>query len=69
MFEYQAKCQKVFNWWDHRMVATLAGTRAARFLERIDGMDEAGAQLLIAKATGNFRRGNEPGRHSKTGRI
>jgi hypothetical protein len=40
------------------VVTTLAGKEAARFLARVDA-DPGAAQLLMAKATGNFKRGNE----------
>jgi hypothetical protein len=47
-----------------KVVTTLAGKEAARFLARVDGADRDQAQLVMAKATGNFKRGNErqPGR-------
>jgi hypothetical protein len=41
------------------VVTTLAGKDAARFLARLDGADATRAQLAMAKATGNFKRGNE----------
>jgi len=64
VFEYRATSNgKVFISWDHRVVVTLVGNDAARFLERIDGADEESAQLLMARSTGNFRRGNE--KHQK----
>ncbi len=42
----------------HRHVVTLAGERAAAFRAALEepGADE---QLLMAKATGTFKRGNE----------
>jgi hypothetical protein len=47
-----------------KVVTTLAGKEAARFLTRVDGADPDQAQMAMAKATGNFKRGNErqPGR-------
>jgi hypothetical protein len=45
--------------WRGRVVTTLAGARAARFLRGAEGADEEAAQLLMARATGNFKRGNE----------
>lgn len=47
-----------------KVVTTLAGKEAVRFLQRVDGVDPGQAQLVMAKATGNFKRGNErePGR-------
>lgn len=40
-------------------VRLLRGKMAARFLARLDGADVAAAQQLMARATGNFKRGNE----------
>lgn len=42
-----------------KVVTTLAGKSAARFLARVDGADAEQEQLVMAKATGNFKRGNE----------
>ena len=42
-----------------RPVTTLRGKSATRFLTRVASTDAAGAQLEMAKATGNFKRGNE----------
>jgi hypothetical protein len=42
-----------------RVVTTLAGDAAARFIARADGADEDALQHLMARATGNFKRGNE----------
>ncbi len=42
-----------------RVVVTLAGVDAERFLSRASDADEQRLQLLMAKATGNFKRGNE----------
>ena len=59
-FDYKATGDgKVFISWRHRHVVTLTGHKASTFLYRISGADEAQAQLLMARATGNFRRGNE----------
>lgn len=42
-----------------RLAATLRGPEAAEFLARIDVADEQDAQQLMARVTGNYRRGNE----------
>jgi hypothetical protein len=42
-----------------RHVVTLAGSGAQRLASRLEGADAEHAQLLLAKATGNFKRGNE----------
>lgn len=45
--------------WRGRVVTTLAGDPAARFLRQAEGADELAVQALLARATGNFKRGNE----------
>jgi hypothetical protein len=47
-----------------KVVTTLAGTSAARFLARADGAGDDIQQHLMARATGNFKRGNERDRLS-----
>jgi uncharacterized membrane protein len=42
-----------------RVVTTLAGRSARRFLSRVEGADRPAAQLEMARATGNYKRGNE----------
>ncbi len=45
--------------WKGRRATTLSGAIAERFLELAPTEDEQGLQLLMAKASGNFKRGNE----------
>jgi hypothetical protein len=40
-------------------VTLLRGRAADRFSTRMDGADASAAQQLMARATGNFKRGNE----------
>jgi hypothetical protein len=40
-------------------VTLLRGKAAARFMRRMTSADAGAAQLLMARATGNFKRGNE----------
>lgn len=42
-----------------RAVATLRGKEAAKFTSRIEPLEGRGEQLLMARVTGNFKRGNE----------
>jgi hypothetical protein len=42
-----------------RLATTLRGDRAADFLEEMAGCDEASAQQVMARLTGNSKRGNE----------
>jgi len=45
--------------YEGRLVTTLAGEQADRLGRRLEPADPAQVQLLLAKATGNFKRGNE----------
>ena len=59
-FDFRAtKDGRVLLYWHDRHVKTLAGAAAQDFLARVEPLDEAGAQLLMAKATGHFKHGNE----------
>ncbi|MBH9551270.1 hypothetical protein [Inhella gelatinilytica] len=42
-----------------RWAATLRGRDASEFLARVDGGSPEAAQQLMARLTGNYRRGNE----------
>jgi hypothetical protein len=42
-----------------RLAATLRGREAQEFLARIERLDPAARQRLMARVTGNYRRGNE----------
>ncbi len=68
-FAYEArKDGDVRVYWNGKPVVILRGEKAARFLAQ---MSEAGTegeeQLLMARVTGNFKRGNE--RLAKTKRA
>ena len=53
------KDDRVFLYHHDRHVVTPAGATARRFLDRADGLEGEELQLLMAKATKNFKRGNE----------
>lgn len=56
-FEYRTDQSGTVTVLHHgKVAATLRGATAARFLAEVDGGD---AQLLMARVTGNYRRGNE----------
>lgn len=60
VFTYQAgKDHKVFIFWYGKQVKILKGKEAQKFLTKIAGLDHKEAQLVMAKITGNFKRGNE----------
>ena len=57
VFSYQAaRDDTVRISWTGRVVTTLRGRDAVRFLDEVERGDD---QLVMAKATGNFKRGNE----------
>jgi hypothetical protein len=59
-FGWQAtKDGRVRITWRGRVVTTLAGAAAAHFVHQTEGADEDTVQALLARATGNFKRGNE----------
>jgi hypothetical protein len=59
-FAYRtSKGGKVFITWKSKTVTILKGVDAQRFLARIAGLNEHETQLVLAKLTGNFKRGNE----------
>jgi len=47
---------------DGRQVVTVSGSAAARLIPLL-GVDDDTDQELLARATGNYRRGNERGTH------
>lgn len=50
---------QVFISWQGRVVVTLRGARAQKFLSQIENVDPNEEQHLMARFTGNFKRGNE----------
>lgn len=45
--------------WRSTVVTTVAGAKAARLIAALATADDEHAQQLLARATGNFKRGNE----------
>lgn len=42
-----------------KVVTTLVGAVARKFTTRVEATDARGAQLVMARATGHFKHGNE----------
>jgi len=60
VFTYRvSKDKKVFISWYGKEVMILKGKESDKFLAKIASADELEAQLIMAKITGNFKRGNE----------
>jgi hypothetical protein len=59
-FSYRAtKSGTVLISWNGKTVTTLKGKPAEAFLAKVEGADTHAAQLVMAKATGHFKHGNE----------
>lgn len=60
IFSYRvSKDNKVFLYWYDKQIMILKGKDSEKFLGRISAADTLEAQLIMAKITGNFKRGNE----------
>lgn len=60
VFSYKiGKDNKIFIYWHNKQVMLLKGAKAQKFLDKIKGLDDKEVQLVMAKITGNFKRGNE----------
>ena len=65
-FTYKiTKDNKVFILYNGKQVITLNKNKAEEFIERIKNKDGKEAQLIMAKATGHFKHGNERTNKSK----
>lgn len=60
VFTYRvSKNEKVFIYWHNKQVKILSGKEARCFIKKIADLNQKETQLVMAKATGNFKRGNE----------
>jgi hypothetical protein len=60
IFTYKTtKNKKVFISYEGKQVTTLTGKKAESFITKIQSAEGKKAQLIMAKVTGNFKRGNE----------
>lgn len=60
VFTYRvSKDNKVFIYWRGKQATILKGQAARKFISQIETLNHKEAQLMMAKATGNFKRGNE----------
>lgn len=53
------KDDRVTVYFENRAVTHLTGKQAVKFLQSADTANEDDQQLLMARVTGNFKRGNE----------
>lgn len=60
IFTYKVtKDKKVFISWHGKQVTVLHGRKAEEFLFQMEDAEGKQAQLIMAKATGHFKHGNE----------
>jgi len=60
IFTYKTnKDGKVFISYEGKQVTILSGKKAEDFIRKIQNAEGKDAQLIMAKVTGNFKRGNE----------
>jgi len=60
VFSYRvSKDNKVFICWHGKQVMILKGKNCESFLAKVSKASALEAQLIMAKVTGNFKRGNE----------
>jgi uncharacterized transporter YbjL len=60
IFTYRiTKDNKAFISYEGKQVTALSGKKADAFIAKISKAEGKDAQLIMAKVTGNFKRGNE----------
>ncbi|QGQ97644.1 hypothetical protein EHS13_23515 [Paenibacillus psychroresistens] len=60
VFTYEVtKDLKVFIYWKGKRITILSGKLSDKFISKIQLASPKEAQLIMAKATGNFKHGNE----------
>lgn len=58
-FSYRERGSDIVILRDNGPVTVLRGRQAEKFRHSVARLDEHGAQQLMARATGNYKRGNE----------
>ena len=58
-FRVQLTRDKALVYWQGLIVRTLTGRHADAVREAVRAGDDGALQLLLARLTGNFKRGNE----------
>ena len=59
-FDYQmTKANKMMIFFENRMIMTVSEKKAIKLHAKLEVADEFNQQLILAKATGHFKHGNE----------
>lgn len=60
LFSYKiGKDNKVMFYYSGKLLLTYSGKKGESFLKKIEGLSKIDEQMIMAKLTGNFKRGNE----------
>jgi len=60
IFSYRvSKDNKIFIFWNGKQVMVLKGKESEKFLAKVSIANKIESQLIMARITGNFKRGNE----------
>ncbi len=60
VFTYDVtKAGLLLIYWHNKHVTTVSGGKAQKILAQLEDADDKEAQLIMARVTGNFKRGNE----------
>ena len=58
-FEYQISKGKILIEHYGKLIMVVSGKKSAKVIPQLEDADEFDEQLILAKLTGNFKRGNE----------
>jgi len=60
LFKFKiGKDSKVLIYYNGKLLLTYSGKKGESFLKKISGLNIKDQQMVMAKLTGNFKRGNE----------
>lgn len=59
-FSYEvAKSGKIRVFYKNKMIMNLSENDSMKLMKKLNGKNDFDTQLILAKVTGNFKRGNE----------
>jgi len=60
LFSFKAtKDEKVMIYYSNKLIMTFSGKKGSALLKKLSSKNEEEQQMILAKLTGNFKRGNE----------
>jgi len=58
-FDFQITANKLIITWQGKIIKMVKNKEAEKYRKRLEGKSPEEVQLILAKLTGNFKRGNE----------